>query len=64
MKIKLKIGVSDSSTMRIVEPADFGMTDEGWNRLDAAGKEILLNDWISGIPEQPYWTLDSYHEEE
>lgn len=60
MKIKLKLGVSEQKKDMTIEPDELGYTEEDWEDMDEDTKTRLLNSFIDGLKDQPYWYLESF----
>ncbi len=64
MKIYLELGVSQNNRPETVEPQDMGYTVEEWVKLSDKEKREQLQKYADDLPEQPYWCVDEYSEED
>lgn len=63
MKIMLRISPSHvDSQKHTATTEDLGVTIEDWGRMSEEDKETMLRQYVYGLPEQPYWDLDSWEE--
>lgn len=59
MKIKLKLGVSESTKTEIVTLDELGYSLLDWEELTEEEKHSSLVEFIDSLPDQPYWYLET-----
>ena len=64
MKISIKLDVSESTGTRECDLEDLGVTKEEWENYNEDAKREALQDYLSELPEQPYWCVDTFEEYE
>ena len=62
MKISVKLGVSQNLDYRTFDLDDLGVTEQDWNEMTELEKEEFLQKEVFGLPDQPYWMVESFDE--
>lgn len=61
-KIKVKASASDTSKTVYFSFADLGITDGEWQMMNEEQRMDVIKNALEELPEQPYWTLDSFEQ--
>ncbi len=64
MKITIKLDVSESTGTRKCDLEDLGITKEDWENYNEEAKREALQCYLNDLPEQPYWCVDTFKEDE
>lgn len=64
MKISVTLCPSQSSDHKMIDLDDLELTEQEWNELDKDAQEEKLNEYLSQLPEQPYWMVDTFREKD
>ncbi len=62
MKIKIKLEASVDTGHHSVDLKDLGFTPKEWEALSEAEKLDAIKNEVDNLPDQPYWTVESYTE--
>jgi hypothetical protein len=63
-RIRVRLEVSQEHD-NVSFPLDevFNGTEEEWMALSDEEKEVLIDQTVDEMPDQPYWVIDNWHEE-
>ncbi len=64
MRIKVRMEASERMSFWTFDLEDLNVTQEEWDNLSKDEQQALLQDSLNGLPEQPYWMVDTYTEQE
>lgn len=62
-KIRLKLEASEDFRYRSVSIEELGFTEEEWDALSEADKKLELQKYANDLPEQPYWYVGNYEDD-
>lgn len=63
MKIKVEMTPNTTTNVMTIDLEDLDVTEQEWNEMDNEDKEETINNYISNVPEQPYWMVDTFDEQ-
>lgn len=64
MRIRVNLSVSESYSTWKFSLAELNYSEEEWKELSEDERREAIEEWVDGLPEQPYWTLDNFQEVE
>ena len=64
MKIKVKVETNQDNDYFTFDLDDIGMSEKEWNKLSNEEKHEKLDELVGDLPEQPYWMVDTFSEDE
>lgn len=62
MKIKTDSTASRFESKYTFDLDDFDMTEEDWHTLSYLEKRSIIRRAVRELPDQPYWSLESFSE--
>ncbi len=64
MRVSVILEASESSGFREFDLEQLGLTEEQWGEMSDLDKQAAIQEAVFDLPEQPYWVVDSFSEED
>ena len=62
MKISVTVEVSQEKDHYTFDLSDFGLNESEWNALPEEEKEEIIREEVYSLPDQPYWMIGAWSE--
>ncbi len=62
MKVSVKLEASQNSSSHTFNLNELDVTQEDWEQMSDKEKHDTIEKAVFGLPEQPFWMVDSYTE--
>ena len=62
MRIRVRLDVSQKSSVRYLTLDDLDVTEKEWLKMSDDDKRELIENTANEMPETPYWIVDSFDE--
>lgn len=62
MKVSVKLEASQNSSSHTFNLNELDVTQEEWEEMSDKEKHSIIEKAVFGLPEQPFWMVDSYTE--
>lgn len=64
MKISVKLEASQKSSSHTFNLNELDVTQEEWEQMNESERNSTIEKAVFGLPEQPFWMVDSYTEKQ
>lgn len=64
MKISVRLEVSENNGYHTFDLDDLNVTKEEWEKMDYSEQIRIIEMAVFNLPEQPYWTVESFYEKQ
>ena len=61
-KYFVKLETSSTVSSETISLEDMNISEDEWEQLTDEEKESKLQECVDGLPEQPYWVIDTWQE--
>lgn len=61
-KVLVNLEVSQNQDFRTFDLDDLGVSEQDWNEMSESEKNVVIQNAVFDLPEQPYWMVDSFEE--
>lgn len=63
MKVKVRLNASkEVNNITVDVKQDLDLSELEWEQLSQSDKETILNNFVESLPEQPYWYVESFND--